>query len=388
MHHPPSVAPPSERPLFFYGSLRDPEMLACVCGRADPDSLDMRPAVWNDVKVSRVAGESFPMAFAHPGGSAVGVVTFGLSDLERRRIGFFEDSDYALTPVTVQMGDGTEGVSAVEAAVYMPTEKLRSSGEPWRLEDWPAAEKALLMACAEEQLSYLDHVPQHIVEQWWPDIKTRAERRIGQTPPSVRHGFDRAEVVEHGRAEPYAKFFRATEVSLTHPSFRGGSIGPIDRAAWRVGDVTTVLPYDPAADTLVLVEQFRAPIYLAGEQNPWIIEAIAGRIDPGEAPEAAARREAQEEAGVALGALETQGVYYSAPGASDERVFAFVGRADLSGAGGVHGLAAEAEDIRVLHLSFWEAMAAMARGEIMAGPAMLALHWLARNRERLIATWP
>ncbi|MCB2157335.1 MAG: NUDIX domain-containing protein, partial [Rhodobacteraceae bacterium] len=45
-------------------------------------------------------------------------------------------------------------------------------------------------------------------------------------------------------------------------------------------------------DRVLLIEQFRMGPYARGDAEPWLIEAIAGRVDPGETPEDAARREA------------------------------------------------------------------------------------------------
>lgn len=379
-----SDAPLEERPLFFYGTLRDPDLLAVVIGRKCLTDLDIQDAAVDGFRLSRVAGESFPMLFEAPGETAEGVLIVGLSREERARVGFFEDSDYALAPATARLAaDGARRA----AAFYRPTEKLVAAPDPWRLDAWAATEKPLLLACAEEQLSYFGVVPQHVVELWWPDIKARAERRLGLSAPSILAPFGRDDVEERARAEPYAGFFRVTDVEVAHRRFRGAERQVVARAAWRIGDVTTVLPYDPVADAIVLIEQWRPGPWVAGDARPWIVETVAGRIEPGEAPEAAARREAEEEAGVALDRIERIAVYYSSPGAVDERVFAFVGRADLSAAGGVFGVDHEGEDIRAMKLDFWRAMEAMARGEIAAGPAMLSLLWLARNRDRLRFDW-
>jgi len=65
----------------------------------------------------------------------------------------------------------------------------------------------------------------------------------------------------------------------------------------------------------------------------------------------------------------------------------FVGRCDSAGAGGVHGLADEGEDIRVLAMSLDEALAAVSAGRIDNAASIIALQWLALNRERVRQTW-
>ncbi len=97
-----------------------------------------------------------------------------------------------------------------------------------------------------------------------------------------------------GRASGHAGFFALDVVTLRHRRFAGGLSDPLRREVFVSGDAVTVLPYDPIRDRVLLVEQFRAGAYGRGDPRPWQIEAIAGRIDPGETPEAAARREAEE----------------------------------------------------------------------------------------------
>jgi ADP-ribose pyrophosphatase len=97
-----------------------------------------------------------------------------------------------------------------------------------------------------------------------------------------------------------------------------------------------VLPYDPATDRIVLVEQFRIGAYAAGFPS-WQLEAIAGMLAPGETPEQVVRREAREEADLDISALEPVARYLSSPGLS-ESVTLFCGRTDARAAGGIHGL--------------------------------------------------
>src|ERR1051326_7917981 len=101
------------------------------------------------------------------------------------------------------------------------------------------------------------------------------------------------------------------------------------------GPAVAVLPYDAARRTAILVRQFRAPV-LAAVGEPSMMEAIAGLTD-GEAPEDAARREALEETGLRLGALEKVGCLWTMPGLSTERMHLYLapyGSGDRVGEGG------------------------------------------------------
>ena len=74
------------------------------------------------------------------------------------------------------------------------------------------------------------------------------------------------------------------------------------------------------SDRVTLVHQYR---HAAGG---FIWEIPAGKLDPGEAPEACARRELREEAGLDAGELTRLGVVLTAPGFCDERIHLFLAR--------------------------------------------------------------
>jgi nudix-type nucleoside diphosphatase (YffH/AdpP family) len=151
-----------------------------------------------------------------------------------------------------------------------------------------------------------------------------------------------------------------------------------------MGDAVTVLPWDPVRDRVLVVEQFRAGCWMRGDANPWSIEPVAGRIDGGETPEEAARRETREEAGLALHELLPVGTYYPSPAAVTEYLYSYVALADLpDGAAGVGGAEEEAEDIRGHVIAFETLMELIDSGEVANGPLILTALWLSRHRERL-----
>lgn len=84
------------------------------------------------------------------------------------------------------------------------------------------------------------------------------------------------------------------------------------------GDAVAVLPYDPERRRALLIRQLRAPVLFAGGP-PAILEAPAGQLDEDD-PEDCARREAHEEVGLRLGALEYVAAPYASPGLSTERI--------------------------------------------------------------------
>lgn len=198
--------------------------------------------------------------------------------------------------------------------------------------------------------------------------------------------FSRADIEIIEQKTVYKGYFRIDRYRLRHKLFAGGWSGEMMREIFERGHAAAVLPYDPVRDTVALVEQFRIGALSAG-RDPWMIEVVAGVIDAGEQAEDVARREAEEEAGVALTALEKAHTVLASPGGTSETCVIFCGRADLSQAGGVHGLAEENEDIRVLVVPAIEAFAMLSAGRVENATGVIALQWLALNRERLRREW-
>lgn len=376
----------ARRAVFFYGSLRDPELLSAVLGRPVAAG-DLAPARLPDHAIRRVRGESFPCVVAAPGEAAEGALVRDLTEAEVARVAFFEDeAEYELRPLPVTLADG----GTLEALVCFPRGRTEPDG-PWRLDDWTGAERDLLIQCAHEIMALHDAGVDWSDLTLWPGLKARAaaRARAGRAPSTPFPGVDftLGDVATERLDRPYASFFGVEEHHVSFP-MSGGRRSPfVRRAVWASGDAVTVLPYDARADRVLLVTQWRAGPHARGDANPWPWEVIAGRLEATETPEDAARREAEEEAGLTLGRIEKAGGYYTSPGTIAEHVVSYVGEADLGRAGGAGGLVEETEDVISAVLDFDAAMAAVDRGEVNTSPAVISLLWLARHRERLRATW-
>lgn len=194
------------------------------------------------------------------------------------------------------------------------------------------------------------------------------------------------EIVE--REIAYQGFFRVERYRLRHRLHSGGWSPELEREVFERGAAVAVLLYDPDRDAVVLVEQFRLAAHLAGF-SPWQVEAVAGIVDrDGEEEPAVACREAQEEAGLTvIGELVPIHRCLTSPGGTTETVALFCGRVDSRNAGGIHGVAAEHEDIKVVVKSYRDAMRLMRAQKIDNAFTLLALHWLAANRAALRRRW-
>jgi ADP-ribose pyrophosphatase len=201
----------------------------------------------------------------------------------------------------------------------------------------------------------------------------------------ANHSVPKAVEIEQ-REHCYEGFYKLDKVLLKHELFAGGMSRTISRELFVRHDAVCVLPYDPQRDEVVLLEQFRVGA-LGKADNPWLVEMVAGLIDRDEQPEEIAHREAQEEAGLSLAALWPVTRYFPSPGGSDEFVHLYVGRCETAGVSGIHGLDEEAEDIRVRVWSFSDALQAVKDGTIINAATIIAIQWLALNREEVRGLW-
>lgn len=184
----------------------------------------------------------------------------------------------------------------------------------------------------------------------------------------------------------YQGFYRLERITLRHRLFAGGMSPPLTREVIEKGDVAAVLLYDPVRDEVVLIEQFRVGAR-DDPRGPWLLEIVAGLIEPGETPEQVARREAQEEAGCTVTDLVPISTFYVSPAKTSQRTWLYCGRVDAARAGGVHGLAHEGEDIRVVCLPADDAIALVAQGRADSAWPLIALLWFAGRRDALRSRW-
>ena len=130
-----------------------------------------------------------------------------------------------------------------------------------------------------------------------------------------------------------------------------------------------VVPFLPDGNVL-LIRQYR---HAAGG---YLLEIPAGKLDPGEAPEACARRETEEEVGHRVGRLERLGAILTTPGFTDEIIHLYAGY-DLTA---TQSAPEPDEDLTVVRMPFAEAVARVERGEIQDAKSMAALLLAARKR--------
>lgn len=181
-------------------------------------------------------------------------------------------------------------------------------------------------------------------------------------------------------------FFQMVEYRFRYRLFEGGWSQEITREVFERGHAGVILPYDSQTDEVVLIEQVRLPAIETSE-TPWLLEAVAGMIEPNETVEHVVRREALEEAGLVIGRMEKALSYLSSPGGTTERMHVYVGEVDSSKAAGIHGLKSENEDIRVHVVSREQAYQWVEEGLIDNSATVIVIQWLQLHYQKLTKKW-
>lgn len=167
---------------------------------------------------------------------------------------------------------------------------------------------------------------------------------------------------------------RIVNLELDTVRFPDGTTGQLEML--RHPGASAVVPFldgpDDPDPRVLLIRQFRHAA------DGFIWEVPAGRLDAGEAPEACARRELEEETGMRAATLERLTTIYTTPGFTDERIHLFL----------AHGLEAgahhrEADEFMELHTLRWSAVMEMVRrGEIQDGKTLASLLFVHCSRPR------
>ncbi|MDG3040021.1 NUDIX domain-containing protein [Roseicyclus marinus] len=368
--------------IFLFGTLLHAPLLRAVAGEDVPSVEAALP----DAAVAGVAGAPYPVLVLRDGARARGQL-IEVSGEALARLDFYEACfGYLRSPVEVVVAGV---VRAAEVWRPGPGMTAATPEGDWSLDAWVRDWGALAVIAAGEVIRQRagGATAAEVGARYWM-IAARAQAevsagawrrpaRVGKNPAR-----DAVEVVE--RHHPYSGFHTVEDLVLRHRQFDGALSEPQRRSVFRAADAVTVLPYDPFRDRILVIEQLRMGPFVHGDAHPWLLEPVAGMIDAGETPEAAARRETVEEAGLELGALHPVARYYPSPGGLAQVLISYVGIADLpDGVAGTGGHVSEGEDI-LSHLVDWETARAMLEGGDMANaPLILSMQWLMLHRSRL-----
>lgn len=375
------------KPLFIYGQLLDHHLLHAVIGR-DGGDLRFIPAQLPGYRVSRVPGTALPAVVRSRHDRATGEIVIGLTPTDMERLDYFELSFGWQRRASRVQPDGSGPSELREVTIYFPPSPSTGGPENWDPGLWIESDQDVTVETAAEFMDLFGKVAPEDAGRLFDPMRARAVARLNAlnprfAPPAPLGGLDAGDVDTRSVTRPYTDYFTLEEHHLSFTRFDGSPSDVVKRAVFVTGDAVTVLPYDPNLDAVLLIEQFRAGPMGRRDPSPWLLEPVAGRVETANGVEDAAHRECMEEAGITLRALEKVSYYYPSPGTFSEYLYSFVGIADLSQAGGVHGLESEHEDIKVHVLPFDAAYRMIEDGHARNAPLILSLQWLAMHRDRL-----
>jgi nudix-type nucleoside diphosphatase (YffH/AdpP family) len=149
-----------------------------------------------------------------------------------------------------------------------------------------------------------------------------------------------------------------------------------ERHLFRRPDAATLLPYDSQRKMLLLTRQFRLGAHM-NDKTENLLEACAGTLDPGEAPDACMRREAMEEMGLKVGEMRFLFEAFVSPAATTEKLHFFVApyapEARVAAGGGMED---EGEEIEVIEAAWSDILSQADKGWIRDAKTLLLLYWL------------
>ena len=157
---------------------------------------------------------------------------------------------------------------------------------------------------------------------------------------------------------------------------KDGRLHQQTREVYDRGNGAAILLYNKESRSVILTKQFRLPSFVNGNETGILIEACAGLLDH-DNPEAAVKREAEEETGYRIKDVRKIFEAYMSPGSVSEILHFFIGEYSQSmkvNEGG--GVKEEQEDIEVLETGFDHAMMMIDTGEIKDAKTIMLLQYM------------
>ena len=152
------------------------------------------------------------------------------------------------------------------------------------------------------------------------------------------------------------------------------------RESYDRGNGATILLYNKEKKTIILIEQFRMPTYLNGNDKGMIIETCGGLLD-GDDPITCIIKETEEEVGYKI--LNVKKIFesYMSPGAVTEVIHFFIAEyKDTMKVSEGGGLDSEHEEIDILELDFNKALEMIKTGEIKDAKTIMLLQYAQINQ--------
>lgn len=277
--------------VFLYGPFADRALLQALIGAMEGKAT---PASLGGFSLRAGALKGAATVAPQEGAEVSGLVLSGLSDTARSTLdSFLQTHGAIIQQLPVRIADHDHQVQTP----VLPAPR----DAPWDQKLWQDVWAPIWRASVPEIRSLQSTLSPKQLAARLPVIWSRASAQLAvQTEPRLADsGLDLGDVTIHSRQRVHSNFFAVDEITLSHARFDGDQGPVLEREVFVAADAVTVLPYDPLRDVVLLVEQIRMGPLARGDRFPWVMEPVAGRIEPGDSPESTARKEAMEEAGLA-----------------------------------------------------------------------------------------
>ena len=127
------------KPLFVYGTLRDPDILASLLDRAlSPHQATEAYAA--GFAAVHYPGRVYPALVPAPEGAAPGLILSDLTPGELAILDAFEGDEYRRDAIAVHTASGM-----IDAQVYLPVLPIPADAGPWTLHNWTLSHKPGLL---------------------------------------------------------------------------------------------------------------------------------------------------------------------------------------------------------------------------------------------------
>ncbi len=173
--------------FFFFGLLRDPEVLGLVTGRPWAANR-FTGARLAGARLVHLRGETFPMLVTAPGVWVPGVLAEGLGESDLDRIRFFESVEYEPATIEVELTGGDR----IEARAFAATLRAVPDEEPWSFEDWCLHDKAHALCETELWMRLYGHLSAEEADRRWDAALAAGQtiedmvREVCEAKPALR----------------------------------------------------------------------------------------------------------------------------------------------------------------------------------------------------------
>lgn len=171
----------------------------------------------------------------------------------------------------------------------------------------------------------------------------------------------------------HSHWFEVIRADIQHSLWNGGTSEPKEHVFIKGREGVCTVLYDPKEDKYALIDEFRiGAIY---DDSAWLTGIPTGGLEEGEDPEAGAKRECIEEAGIEPYYMGHMYSYKASPGFTTHTQHAYYGLFDSTKPiESINGLDSEGEDIRVEIVTGSDLLHLLRGGDFKNGTAVNALN--------------